>query len=44
MFENEVPHFLYLELSPDGIKISKNTQALAYLLFSQALFLGRITL
>ena len=28
MFQTEVPHFLYLELSPDGIKVFKKTQML----------------
>ena len=44
MFQNEVPHFLGFELSPDGITIFEKVQILAYTLISQALCLGHIVL
>ena len=40
MFQTEVPHFLYLELSPDGIKVFKKTQTLVYMLISRGFYFG----
>ena len=38
LFQNEVPHFLDLELSPDGISILERTQTPAYTHFSRLVF------
>ena len=45
ILQNEVPHFLDLELSPDGIiQFFEKTQTLVYILILQALYLGHIVL